>query len=66
MAAAVLALVVGGGSKGDGSPSSAVSEAATDTISHWQVQVNFNVVWGGPVAPKLTETVYAVCVTIVA
>jgi hypothetical protein len=57
-------LLVGGGSQGDGGGSFAVSEAATDTISHWQVQVNFNVVWGGPVVPTLTETVYAVCMTV--
>jgi hypothetical protein len=59
-------ILVGGGSKGDGgpSPSFALSEAATTDVSHWQVQVHFNVVWGGPVAPKLTETVYAVCMTV--
>jgi hypothetical protein len=59
-------ILVGGGDKNDrGGPSFTQSDAAANTISQWQVQVDFALVWGGPGGPPtLTETVYAICVTL--
>ena len=59
-------ILVGGGDKNDRATGSfAQSDAPANMISEWQVQVDFSIVWGGPGGPPtVTETVYAVCVTV--
>ena len=56
-------ILVGGGSKGDGS-GSIPSDAATNDVSHWQVQaIGPNPAASGP-GVTFTATVYAVCMTV--
>lgn len=56
-------ILVGGGSKGDGS-GSIPSDAATNDVSHWQVQaIGPNPAASGP-GVTFTATVYAVCVSV--
>jgi hypothetical protein len=56
-------LLVGGGGKGDG-PGAVLTNAATDDVSHWHLLANGpNAVASGP-GVTLTETAYAVCVTV--
>jgi hypothetical protein len=58
-------ILVGGGDKNDVGNNWNLSDAAANSISDWQIQVDFAPEWGGPGGPPtLTETVYAICVTV--
>jgi hypothetical protein len=63
VACAAGKLLVGGGGKGDNGSGAITSNAATNDVSHWQLQVRGPSLASGPGA-TFTATVYGVCVTV--